>query len=171
MAESTRDQGVRAGIIVRILASAYDLTILFGVGMLFVGIPITISVEMFGVSPPQWLRYLLFLTVIAAYFIGFWVKGGATTGMRPWKLRLAMLETGDPLSPFTASIRFAGLIITWLALAMTLWYIATKDTGHFLFFVAASIPAISMIVMALSKEKLALHDLISGSAVYRLKLK
>ncbi|GAV19942.1 RDD family protein [Mariprofundus micogutta] len=171
MQKAARDQGARAGIIVRIFASAYDLTILFGVTMLFVGLPITISVEMFGVTPPQWLKGLLFLTVVAAYFIGFWVKGGATTGMRPWKLRLAMLETGDPLSPFTASVRFAGLILTWLALAMTLWYIATKDTGHFLFFVAASIPAISLLVMTLSKEKLALHDLISGSTVYRLKLK
>jgi len=171
MAESGRDQGSRAGIVVRILASAYDLTILFGVTMILVGIPITISVEVFGASPPQWLRGLLFLTVVAAYFIGFWVKGGATTGMRPWKLRLAMLETGDPLSPFTASVRAAGLLITWLALAMTLWYIATKDTGHFLFFVAASIPALSLMVMTLSKEKLALHDLISGSTVYRLKLK
>ncbi|ATX80565.1 RDD family protein [Mariprofundus aestuarium] len=171
MTENRRDQGIRAGIIVRILASAYDLTILFGVTMLLVGIPITISVEMFGMTPPKWLQGLLFLTVVAAYFIGFWVKGGATTGMRPWKLRLAMLETGDPLTPFTASIRFAGLLITWLALAMTLWYIATKDTGHFLFFVAASIPALSLLVMTLSKEKLALHDLLSGSTVYRLRLK
>ena len=171
MNDKTRDQGVRAGILVRILASAYDLTILFGVTMLFVGLPITISIEMLGLTPPQWLQGLLFVTVVAAYFIGFWVKGGATTGMRPWKLRLAMVETGDPLTPFTASVRAAGLLITWLALAMTLWYIATKDTGHFLFFLAASIPALSLLVMALSKDKLALHDLISGSTVFRLKLK
>ena len=171
MAESSRDQGSRAGIVVRILASAYDLTILFGVTMILVGIPITISDQALGIMPPQWLQGLLFLTVVGAYFIGFWVRGGATTGMRPWKLRLAMLETGDPLTPFTASIRFAGLMLTWMALSMTLWYIATKDTNHFLFFVAASIPALSMLVMFLSKEKLALHDLISGSTVYRLKLK
>jgi len=171
MAENTRDQGVRAGIIVRFFASGYDLTILFGVVLLLVGIPITFSIEALGLTPPKWLQGLLFLTVVAAYFIGFWVKGGATTGMRPWKLRLAMLETGDPLSLFTASVRFAGLMITWLALAMTFWYISTNDTGHFLFFVAASIPALSLLVMTLSKEKLALHDMISSSTVYRLKLK
>ncbi|ATX81141.1 RDD family protein [Mariprofundus ferrinatatus] len=171
MGENRRDQGVRAGIIVRMLASGYDLTILFGVTMLLVGIPITVSVELFGLTPPKWLQGLLFLSVTYAYFVGFWVKGGATTGMRPWKLRLAMLESGDPLSWFTASVRFAGLIITWLALAMTLWYIATKDTGHFLFFLAASIPAMSLLVMTLGRDHLALHDLLSGSGVYRLKLK
>lgn len=171
MENSSRDQGVRAGILIRILASAYDLTILFGITMLLVGLPITLSIETFGLNPPKWLQGLLFVTVVSAYFIGFWTRGGATTGMRPWKLRLAMLETGDPLSLLTACIRTAGLLITWLALGMTLWYIATKDTGHFLFFVAASIPAISLLIMTLGRDRLALHDLISGSTVYRLKLK
>jgi len=171
MAESARPIAIKAGIVVRFLATAYDLVILFGVTMLLVGLPITISIETFGLKPPQWLQGLLFLTVTFAYFVGFWVKGGATTGMRPWKLKLAMLESGDPLSWFAACVRFAALIITWLGLGMTLWHIATKDTGHFLFFVAAGIPALSLLVMALSKDRLALHDLISASGVFRLKLK
>jgi uncharacterized RDD family membrane protein YckC len=169
MAESTRPIATKAGIIVRFLASGYDLAILFGVTMLLVGLPITISIEAFGLMPPKWLQGLLFLTVTFAYFVGFWVKGGATTGMRPWRLKLAMLETGNPLSWFAACVRFATLMITWLGLGMTLWYIATRDTGHFLFFIAAGIPAFSMLIMVLSKDRLALHDLISGSAVYRLK--
>jgi len=92
MAEITRTKAVKAGIVVRFLASVYDLTILFGVTMLLVGLPITISIEAFGLTPPKWLQGLLFLTVTFAYFVGFWVNGGATTGMRPWKLKLAMLE-------------------------------------------------------------------------------
>lgn len=171
MSNHQRQQGVRAGITVRFLASGYDLTILFGLTMLLVGLPITVSIEMFNATPPKWLQGVLFLTVTYAYFAGFWVRGGATTGMRPWKLKVAMLETGNPLSWFSATARFVGLIVTWLALAMTLWYIATKDTGHFLFFVAASVPAFSMIVMVLSKDQLTLHDMISGSTIYRLKLK
>ena len=169
MAESTRPIALKAGVVVRFLASAYDLTILFGVSMLLVGLPITISVETFGLVPPKWLQGMLFLTVTFAYFVGFWVKGGATTGMRPWKLKLAMLESGDSIDWFAACVRFAALMITWLGLGMTLWYVATKDTGHFLFFVAASIPAMSLLVMVLSKDRLALHDLISSSGVFRLK--
>ena len=170
MAEGMRTKAVRAGFVVRLLASAYDLTILFGITMLLVGLPITISIDVLGLTPPKWLQGLLFLTVTFTYFVGFWVKGGATTGMRPWKLKLAMLETGDPLDWFAACVRFAALMITWLGLGMTLWYIATRDTGHFLFFIAASIPAMSMLIMVLSKDRLALHDLISGSGVCRLKL-
>lgn len=167
MATDPRRQGVRAGVIVRLLASAYDGTILFGLCFL-VFIPVTMAEQALG-EMPRWIKALLLITVAYAYFAGFWVRGGATTGMRPWKLKVAMHGSGDPLTWPAASVRFAALMLTWLALAMTLWYIAVKDTGHFLFFVTAAIPALSLLVMALSRDRLALHDLISGSSVYRLK--
>jgi len=168
MAEPSRQQGVAAGIGVRMLASAYDAIILLGVCMLLVGIPITVSKEVFGAVPPKWIQYLLFVSVSYAYFVGFWVKGGATTGMRPWKLMVAMGGSGDPVSWMTASVRFAVLMVTWLSLAMTLWYIAIHDTGHFLFFVAAAIPAMSLLVMVLGRDRTALHDMASGSGVFRI---
>jgi len=165
---SQRLQGTNAGIAIRLLASCYDGLILLGIAMFLVGIPITVSEQMFGATPPKWAQYLLFLSVSYAYFVGFWVKGGATTGMRPWKLMVATSETGMPLSWMAASVRFAVLMLTWLTLGMTLWYIATKDTGHFLFFVAAIIPAVSLVAMMLSKDRVALQDLVSGTGVFRV---
>jgi len=163
-----RLQGTNAGIGIRLLASCYDGIILLGISMLLVGVPITVSIEVLGSTPPKWLQYLLFLTVSYAYFVGFWVKGGATTGMRPWKLMVATSDTGMPLSWMAASVRFTVLMLTWLTLGMTLWYIATKDTGHFLFFIAATIPAVSLVVMMLSKERAALQDMVSGTGVFRV---
>ncbi|MDQ6970149.1 MAG: RDD family protein [Mariprofundus sp.] len=163
-----RRQGSIAGIGIRILASLYDGIILLGIAILLVGLPITLSIEVLGATPPKWLQYLLFMSVAYAYFVGFWVKGGATTGMRPWKLMVAMNGTGDPLTWTVASVRFAIMMTTWLTLAMTLWYIRSNDTGHFLFFIAATIPAVSLIVMLLSKERAALQDIISGSGMFRV---
>ena len=163
-----RLQGTSAGIVIRLLASCYDGIILFGITILLVGVPISVSIEVLGATPPKWLQYLLFLTVSYAYFVGFWVKGGATTGMRPWKLMVATSETGMPLTWLSASVRFAVLMLTWLTLGMTLWYIVTKDTGHFLFFIAATIPAVSLVVMVLSKDRTALQDLVSGTGVFRV---
>lgn len=169
MDANQRQQGVAAGIVVRLLASAYDGVILFG--LCFIAfIPVTAAEQALG-EMPHWVKGLLLVCIAYAYFVGFWVRGGATTGMRPWKLQVAMNKSGDPLTWTAASIRFAVLMATWLALGMTLWFIATKDTGHFLFFVAASIPAMSLLTMVLSKERPALHDIISGSGVYRIKLK
>ncbi|MDQ6981845.1 MAG: RDD family protein [Mariprofundus sp.] len=161
-----RLQGVKAGILIRILASAYDGLILFGLCFLAF-IPLTVVEQNMG-NAPQWLKGALLLVIAFAYFVGFWVKGGSTTGMRPWKLMVVMNETGGPLTWAAASARFAGLIITWLSLGMTVWYIITKDTGHFLFFIASTIPALSLLVMALSTDRLTLHDLISGTGVYKI---
>jgi len=168
MSEHQRRQGTLAGIGIRILASCYDSVILLGIAMLLVGIPITLSIEVLGATPPKWVQYLLFISVAYAYFVGFWVKGGATTGMRPWKLMVAMSGTGDPLTWLAASVRFAILMTTWLTLGMTLYYIKMHDTGHFLFFIAATIPAVSLTVMLLSKDRAALQDIISGSGIFRV---
>lgn len=151
------------------LASAYDIIILLGVTMVLVGIPITVIEHLFGAVPPKEIQYLLFLSVTYAYFVGFWVKGGATTGMRPWKLVVAMSDSGDPLSWYAASVRFAALMTTWLSLSVTLWFMATRNTDHFLFLLAAAVPAVSMLVMALGRDRLALQDIASGSSVFRVR--
>ena len=168
MALNKRLQGVSAGIVIRLLASAYDGAILFGL-CFFTFIPVTLAEHFLG-EAPHWLKATLVISIAYAYFAGFWVKDGATTGMRPWKLRVAMCRSGEAIGWLAASIRFAGLMLTWLALAMTSWFIVSRDTGHFLFYVAAAIPAISLLVMALNRDHQALHDLISGTGVYRLKL-
>jgi len=167
MAEKQRKKGIRAGFGIRLLASGYDLVILFG--LLFIAFSIiTLAENELGVMQ-EWLKGSLIIVITYAYFVGFWVKGGSTTGMRPWKLRIVMNETGDPLSWFAASVRFIGLMITWLALGMTSWYLITRDTGHFLFFLAAVIPAISMAAMMLTRERSPLHDLMAGTGIYRVE--
>lgn len=163
-----RLQGKKAGILIRMLASTYDGLILFGLCFLAF-VPLTVVEQSLG-AVPHWLKGALILAISFAYFVGFWVKGGATTGMRPWKLMVAMNETGDPLSWSAAMVRYAGLMLTWLALGMTLWYVISKDTGHFLFFVAATIPALSMLVMAISKDGSTLHDLISSTGIYKVSV-
>ncbi|MDX8407112.1 MAG: hypothetical protein R8L58_01880 [Mariprofundaceae bacterium] len=68
-----------------------------------------------------------------------------------------------------ATVRFAGLMLTWVALGMTLVYMMYRDTNHLLFFISAILPAFSLLVMMLTRERQSLHDLISGTAVYRLQ--
>ncbi|MDX8403944.1 MAG: RDD family protein, partial [Mariprofundaceae bacterium] len=70
MAETVRPKAQKAGILIRTLAGSYDLVILFSVGMVAVGIPITISTEIFGTAPPHWIQFLLSLTIAYSYFVG-----------------------------------------------------------------------------------------------------
>lgn len=109
------------------------------------------------------------MTVAYGYFVGFWYKDSATTGMRPWKLRVAMVSSGDPITLMAATVRFFGLMITWLAMFMTLLYLFGHYTGHPLFMIAAALPALSLLCMMLTPKRQALHDLIAGTGVYRIK--
>lgn len=166
MAETARPKAQPASIIIRSFAALYDLAIFFALAFIAF-IPVTI-IEQYTGPTPHWLKGLLFTTVAYAYFVGFWVRGGATTGMRPWKLRVAMVETGNPVPWGTATLRFLALGITWLALGMTVLYIGTGNMYHALFAVASLIPAVSMLCMLLSKHRQPLHDLIAGTNVFRV---
>ena len=167
MAETSRPKAVKAGIGIRLLASSYDVLILLG--LLFLAfIPVTLAEQALG-PIDQWIKGLLVTTISYAYFVGFWVKAGATTGMRPWKLQVAMNDSGNPLSLLAGSTRFAGLMLTWVALGMTILYMMHRDTGHLLFFISALVPAFSMLAMLMTRERQSLHDIISGTAVYRLQ--
>ena len=89
-------------------------------------------------------RFSWYLLVSYIYFVGFWLKGGQTPGMKAWKIRLVNMQDGAP-STKQATLRFFSAILSW-ALAGTgfLWMIV--DRNH-----------------------LSLHDHLSGSRLVHLK--
>lgn len=167
--KATREKAVKAGIIIRMLAGCYDLFILFGVCFIAF-IPISIAGESFGASP-QWMKEMLITTLAFAYFSGFWHKGGATTGMRPWKIKVAMIDTGN-YPPLTMSVfRAVVFCLTWLALGFTLLFMAIRQVDQPLFYLCAAIPAISLGCMLMTQQRQALHDLVAGTSVYAVASK
>ncbi len=166
MAEKSRPIGMAAGLGIRMLAGGYDACIVFALCFLAF-IPITIAEQSLG-TIPQWIKGMLIVTIAYAYFVGFWTRAGTTTGMRPWKLRIAMCDNGSLPSLAAATVRFAGMMLTWLALGMTLVYMAFRDTSHFLFYLAAILPGISVGIMLTNRHKQTLHDLIAGTSIYRV---
>jgi uncharacterized RDD family membrane protein YckC len=56
---------------------------------------------------------LYLLAVAYAFFIGFWVWGGQTLGMRAWRLQLVDAR-GDRVTPRAASHRFVTALLSWL---------------------------------------------------------
>ncbi|MDQ6955569.1 MAG: RDD family protein [Mariprofundaceae bacterium] len=167
--QQIRPKAIKAGIMIRFLASGYDLTILFG--LLFIPFAILTSFDPSMQSIPKWLQYLLSCSIAFAYFVGFWNKAGMTTGMRPWRLHVAMLDTGDHPSIAAAGIRFVALALTWIALGATFFqmnvYIATGQIDRPIFAIASLMPALSMLIMILTPQRQALHDILSGTSVFR----
>jgi len=139
-----RPTGTPAGFVVRLAVALYDGLILFSICFLTF-VPVTLAENHLG-DAPVWLKGVLLMAITYAYFVGFWVKCGATTGMRPWKLQLAMADTGQPLSLETATMRFVGMLVTVVALGLP------------------------MITIFFTRKRQALHDLLAGTAVFRIKI-
>lgn len=167
--QAARSRAVPASLMMRLLATGYDLVILFG--LLFVAFAITTQISTLPAN--HWANQLLVSAIAFAYFAGFWTKGGATTGMRPWKLHVAMQANGDYPSFAISTIRFLALAITWIAFGVTFFqlmtYLATGVIDKLTFTVASLIPVISMLCFLLTPSRQPLHDLLAGTNVYKIK--
>ncbi|MCK5360911.1 MAG: RDD family protein [Gammaproteobacteria bacterium] len=70
-----------------------------------------------------------YLLISYIYFVGFWLKGGQTPGMKPWKLTLVTMQ-GDPPGLKQATLRFFTAILSWaLAGLGFLWMLV--DSNHY----------------------------------------
>ena len=90
------------GLTRRLGAILYDLILLFAV-LLIASLPWVIS----GIQQGQagYSFYVFFIyALIPLYYVGFWVYGGQTLGMKTWKIRVVDLEC-HPIGWGKASLR------------------------------------------------------------------
>ncbi|MDH5631884.1 MAG: RDD family protein [Gammaproteobacteria bacterium] len=99
------------GLLVRLVALAYDSLLLFAVLMLAT-FPYVIAIG----GPPESLVAKLvlrtWLVLVAIGFFGwFWTHGGQTLGMRAWRLKLVR-EDGGPVTWSDALKRLAAAVLS-----------------------------------------------------------
>jgi uncharacterized RDD family membrane protein YckC len=123
---TTRDEPpeptpVNAGLLRRLAAATYDMLLVIA---LFVIPTLTVMALRDGkpIPPGSSLFQALLIITAGLFFIGFWVHGGQTLGMRAWRLRIEN-SAGYPLNLRTGLIRYLtaipsiaifGLGILWL---------------------------------------------------------
>ena len=131
---------------IRLMASIfYDALLLTAVLFFATFLLLLIPEDIRNTDPlVQITKVLWYLLVSYIYFVGFWLKGGQTPGMKAWKIKLVNMQDGAP-SAIQVTLRFFSAILSW-ALAGTgfLWMIV--DRNH-----------------------LSLHDHLSGSRLLLLK--
>ena len=91
------------------------------VAVLFTSAFLFIAIARDATSPTIRLIFQIYLaTVVAAYFLWYWLHGGQTLPMKTWRLRLVNVN-GDPLTLKQACLRFifaaigiaVGISIIW----------------------------------------------------------
>lgn len=111
-----------AGLFRRVAACIYDSLLVIA---LFV-IPASVFMAFRGGEPipPGNLLFQLSLGVTAAvFFVGFWMRGGQTLGMRAWRMRLENLG-GGPITARIAMVRFFGGVVSIAAFGIgVLWVV------------------------------------------------
>lgn len=97
-----------------------------------------------GAVPAESVFFRLYLLLVAGlFFIGFWMAGGQTLGMQTWRLRVQR-QDGRPLGFWQALLRFL---------------LAVPSVGCF---------GIGLLWILIDRDKLALHDRLSGTVVVSL---
>lgn len=135
----------------RLLALGYDLWPVLALWML-VAVPFTLGYTFLGhhdphrniapFSPLSWLLWASCWLATGLYATISWRRGGQTLGMRPWRLRLA--GRGDGPVPWKALwLRYLAGTLSLLAGGLGFWW------------------------AWLDREKLTLHDRISGTRLVR----
>jgi len=126
----------------RLAAGCYDLLVL--AGMLMLTSFVVILARGGDAVPAGDPAYRAFLAgQVAAFFVGFWCRGGQTPGMRAWRLRVATTQGGS-LSLAIAALRFAA----------TLLCLATAGLG--------------LLWMLVDADRRTWHDRLSGTRVIQL---
>ncbi len=123
----------------RLIAAIFYDTLFVTAVLFFATLPLAlIPEEMRSLQISEALKALWYLLISYIYFAMFWLKGGQTAGMKPWRIKLVDMKGGKPGIKLV-TIRFFAALLSWaLAGLGFLWMIL--DSDHF-----------------------SLHDRISGS--------
>lgn len=107
---------VKAGLIRRLAAIAYDSLLLVAVLMFATAIitPLT-GGESIKAGNPLFTGYLFIVCYF--FFAWFWLHGGQTIGMRSWKIRLQETN-GHRITLWHALLRFITGLPAWLCFLM-----------------------------------------------------
>ncbi len=114
----------------RIAAAFYDALLIVAIFAVLTFVVVTARGD--AVPPGSHVFQLALVITAAAYFAGFWVKGGQTPGMKTWRLRLETCS-GGPIGWRSALIRFAGAILSIAVFGLGfLWALfdADRQTAH-----------------------------------------
>lgn len=109
----------------RLMAALYDWLLVLAV-MMVLSVPVVALLDD-SVTPGNGFYRIALMLIAAAFFIGFWSKGGQTLGMKAWRLQLTQLN-GQPVGVQQAAMRYGWALASLLPAGLGfLWQVWDKD--------------------------------------------
>ncbi len=165
---------VSAGIVVRLLASAYEAVMSAALAMA-IGFVLLPWIGAHGVPAPDGrialpgtgeraLTLTCLIAVFGAYYTGMWSGGRATLPMRTWRLEL-VTTTGTTLDVSRAMLRYAAWWIAPLCALGAFVALRTVGAGHGRW--AAALLCLNYAWALVDRDRQYLHDRIAGTRLLR----
>ena len=108
------------GLLRRIAAALYDSLLV--IALLVIPTLITMAFRGGEPVPPGSALFQIFLLVTAGtFFVGFWVRGGQTLGMRSWRIRV-IDQSGGTLSWRQGVLRFLIALLSIGLFGLGIWW-------------------------------------------------
>jgi uncharacterized RDD family membrane protein YckC len=134
---------ISPGLVRRLAAMLYDWLLLFAL-MLVATSLITLPLGMPSGFGLVMFQSLLFILMPAIFFIGFWMRGGQTLGMRSWRIKL-VTDSGGPVTAQAALRRLLAALLSLLP------------------------GGLGFVWMVWDPDRLAWHDRLSGTRLVMVK--
>jgi len=129
----------------RLAAAIFYDALLLAAVLFFATLPlILIPEDIRSIPVVEVMKVLWYLLVSYIYFAGFWLKGGQTPGMKPWKIVLVDQQGGKP-NKKQVTLRFFSAILSW------------------------ALAGLGFLWMIVDRKHLSLHDHLSGSRLLLVK--
>jgi uncharacterized RDD family membrane protein YckC len=115
-----------AGLLRRLAALIYDLLLVIALMMLTTIALIAVNGGE-PIRPGNPLYQAALVLTIASFFVGFWVYGGQTLGMRAWRISVET-SSGQALDLKTGCLRFAAGVLSALPLGLGfIWMLVDRQ--------------------------------------------
>lgn len=111
----------------RLGSLVYEILVILALGIFLFVLPLAIFSGLTQHSPGPGLLWLYLFLLFGNYFIWCWIRAGQTLAMKTWRLRLVDAQSGRPLRPLQAFVRYGMGWICWPTGLALLWSFIDTD--------------------------------------------
>lgn len=105
----------------------YEMLVVLALGIFLFVLPVAIFSGLTQHTPGPALLWFYLFSLLGTYFIWCWVRAGQTLAMKTWRLRLVDAQSGLPLRPLQAFVRYGMGWICWPTGLALLWSFIDPD--------------------------------------------
>lgn len=105
----------------------YEVLVILALGIFLFVLPLAVFSGLTQHALGPGLLWFYLFVLLGNYFIWCWIRAGQTLAMKTWRLRLVDAQSGRPLRPLQAFVRYGMGWICWSTGLALLWSFLDPD--------------------------------------------